>query len=134
MASFTITRIAGGNWERILQWVCMCKGPQLNSSVRPDWGRPGWPVGGAGRGILRAKSWNKVYSMCRYPLMTYNGWQWSQHKFFTYLKFSVDPSTFVWRLAIQIRNQWPFWHVTPKSGLTLWVTCIGLRPCWVMSC
>ena len=39
---------------------------------------------------------------------------WSQHKFFTYLEFLVDPSTFVWRLATQIRSQW---HVTRDSRI-----------------
>ena len=35
----------------------------------------GRPVGDAGRRILQAKSWNKVYSLCRYPFMNNNGCQ-----------------------------------------------------------
>ena len=38
------------------------KGTVANSGVRPDWADPGRPVGGAGLGILRAESCNKVYS------------------------------------------------------------------------
>ena len=59
---------------------------------------------------------------------------WSQHKFLTYLEFSIDvlqSSSGEW-LATQIRSQWPFGHLTPKSGQTLLVTCIGPRLCWVM--
>ena len=36
--------------------------------------------------------------------------------YFTYLKFSVDPSIFVWRLATQIKSQGPFGHLTPNIG------------------
>ena len=50
-------------------------GPVAKSGVRPDWAGPGCPVGGAGHGILQAKSWNKVYSMRRYPFMNNNGCQ-----------------------------------------------------------
>ena len=48
---------------------------KAQSGVRSDWAGPGRAVGFAGRGILRAKSWNKVYSMRRYPFMNNNGCQ-----------------------------------------------------------
>ena len=71
------------------------KGPQPNSGVRPDWGRPGRLVGGAGSGILRAKSWNKVYSMCRYPFMNNNGCQNC---------FILLPNLLVWIEIINIQK------------------------------
>ena len=47
------------------------KGPWPNSGVRPDWARPGrrraWD--------FAAKSWNKVYSMRRYPFMNKSFWR-----------------------------------------------------------
>ena len=42
----------------------------------PVYGLTGRGLGGcAGHGILRAKPWNKVYSMRRYPFMNNNGCQ-----------------------------------------------------------
>ena len=60
----------------VMSLCILCRArSQIPVYVRPDWARPVRLVGGIGRGILRAKSWNKVYSMCRYPFMNNNGCQ-----------------------------------------------------------
>ena len=51
--------------------------------------------GGAGSGILWAKSWNKVYSMRRYPFMNNNGCQ---------ICFILLPNLLVWIEIINIQK------------------------------
>ena len=82
-------------------------GPVAKSGVRPDWAGSGCPVGGAGRRILRAKSWNKVYSMRRYPFMNNNGCQ---------IYFILLSNLLVWMEIIN--NQKLVTHVTHRlSGI-----------------
>ena len=68
----------------------------------------GQPVSGAGRRILRAKSWNKVYSMHRYPFMNNNGCQ---------IYFILLPNLLVWKEIVKnskvcnTRHALPFWRI-----------------------
>ena len=71
--------------------------------------RPGRLVGGAGGGILRAKSWNKVYSMRRCPFINNNGSQ---------VYFILLPSLLVWieiiniqKLITHVTDVLPFWRI-----------------------
>ena len=89
---------------------------KVSVSIKPstDWGLGGWvqffrarsqiPVhgltrralgGGARHGILQAKSWNKVYSMRRYPFMNNNSCQ---------IYFILLPNLLVWIEIIDIQK------------------------------
>ena len=90
-----------------------------------------------GQGFFHIKdSWlSGLFVYCSYVLnvLVYNGClflhfhtQWNTIFHILYLKFLVDPLTYVWRLATQIRSKWPFgWALTPKSGQMLSVTSIS---------
>ena len=101
------TVIVRSYWIKMFVLLCFfCHKliPLPNSGVRLDWVGPGRPVGGAGR-----KSWNKVYSIRRYPFMNNNSCQ---------IYFILLPNLLVRKEIINIQKL-----ITHVTHCLSWVFC-----------